>query len=85
MQSNDINESFSRSGGTHPLGAFDAELGRTPMHGQTIDILRGMAAKQGLPLAEFVRFHLDIVAYGVDGVQRMHAERIARMAVNLGV
>lgn len=36
-------QGFSRSGTTHPLGNFDAQLERINMHAQTIDILRGLA------------------------------------------
>lgn len=76
--------SFARVGGTHPLGAFDAQLERINMHAATIDILRGKAAVQGLTLSEFIRMHLDAVAYGVEGVQRMHAERVRRIVTNVG-
>lgn len=75
---------FARLGGTHPLGVFDAQLERINMHAQTIDILRGKAAAQGLSLSEFIRMHLDAVAYGVEGVQRMHADRIKRIVMNMG-
>lgn len=76
---------FTRTGHTHPLGTFNAQLERINMHAQTIDILRGMAAKQGLTLSEFVRLHLDAVAYGLDGVARMHAERVKRIVSGEGV
>ena len=73
------NQGFSRSGTTHPLGNFDAQLERINMHAQTIDILRGLAARKGLNLSEFLRLHLESVAYGVDGMQRMQAEHLRRI------
>lgn len=75
---------FSRSGQTHPLGGFDTHLGAICMHSQTMDILRGMAAERGLTFSEFVRLHLDVIAYGVDGVARMHAERVKRIVAYAG-
>lgn len=72
-------QGFSRSGTTHPLGPFDAQLERINMHEQTIAILRGLAARKGLNLSEFLRFHLESLAYGVDGMQRMHAEHVKRI------
>lgn len=77
-------QGFSRSGATHPLGAFDAQLERINMHGQTIDILRGLAARKGLNLSEFLRLHLESVAYGVDGMQRMQAEHLRRILTSEG-
>lgn len=70
---------FTRTGCTHPLGTFDAQLERINMHAQTIDILRGLAARKGLNLSEFLRLHLESLAYGVEGVQRMHSEHIRRI------
>lgn len=75
---------FSRSGTTHPLGPFDAQLERINMHAQTIDILRGMAARKGLNLSEFVRLHIESVAYGVDGMQRMQADHLRRILTSEG-
>ena len=40
-------------------------------------MLQRKAAERGVPLAEFLRLHLDVIAFGVDTVQRLHAERIA--------
>lgn len=77
-------QGFSRSGTTHPLGPFDAQLERINMHSQTIDILRGLAARKGLNLSEFLRLHLESVAYGVDGMQRMQAEHIRRILTSEG-
>lgn len=45
---------FARVGSTHPLGAFDAQLERINMHTQTIDILRGQAACNGLTCRSFL-------------------------------
>lgn len=75
---------FSRSGTTHPLGPFDAQLERINMHSQTIDILRGMAARKGLNMSEFLRLHLESVAYGVDGMQRMQADHLRRILTSEG-
>lgn len=75
---------FARVGSTRPLGAFDAQLERINMHTQTIDILRGQAACNGLNLSEFLRLHLESLAYGVEGVQRMHSERVRRILTNAG-
>ncbi len=77
-------QGFSRSGTAHPLGNFDAQLERINMHAQTIDILRGMAARKGLNLSEFLRLHLESVAYGVDGMQRMQAEHLRRILTSEG-
>lgn len=83
--SQDVNsEGFSRSGTTHPLGAFDAQLERINTHAQTIDILRGLAARKGLNLSEFLRLHFEALAYGVDGLQRMQAEHLRRILANEG-
>lgn len=75
---------FSRSGSTHPLGPFDAQLERINMHAQTIDILRGMAARKGLNMSEFLRLHIESVAYGVDGMQRMQADHLRRILTSEG-
>jgi len=77
-------EALSRSGSTHPLGTFDTQLERIWIHAQTVDILRGMAARKGLNLSEFLRLHLESVAYGVDGMQRMHADHLRRILSNEG-
>lgn len=77
-------QGFSRSGTTHPLGPFDAQLERINMHSQTIDILRGLAARKGLNLSEFLRLHLESVAYGVDGMQRMQADHLRRILTSEG-
>ncbi len=77
-------QGFSRSGTAHPLGNFDAQLERINMHSQTIDILRGLAARKGLNLSEFLRLHLESVAYGVDGMQRMQAEHLRRILTSEG-
>lgn len=77
-------DSLSRTGSTHPLGTFDTQLERIWMHAQTVDILRGMAARKGLNLSEFLRLHLESVAYGVDGMQRMHADHLRRILAKEG-
>lgn len=75
---------FSRSGSSHPLGPFDAQLERIWLHSQTIDVLRGKAAQRGMNLSEFLRWHLETLAYGVEGVQRMHADHVKRIVANMG-
>ena len=83
-QSIDLDSELSRSGSTHPLGPFDAQLERIWMHAQTVDILRGLAARKGLNLSEFLRLHLESVAYGVEGMQRMHSDHLRRILSNTG-
>lgn len=77
--------SFARTGCTHPLGTFDAQLERINMHESTIDQLRAQASAKGLSLSEYVRTILEVKAWGLAHVQRMHAERLARIVNNVGV
>ena len=76
---------FARTGTTHPLGTFDAQLERINMHESTIDQLRAQASAKGLTLSEYVRTILEVQAWGLAHVQRMHAERLARIVNNAGV
>lgn len=66
----------SRSGATSPFGKLDAELPKQRISGLTLSELQRKATECGVPLAEFIRVHLDVVAFGKDTVQRMHADQI---------
>ena len=75
---------LSRSGMSHPRGKLDAELGKVRMHSETVAVLQVMAAQQGMSLSEFVRIHLDCVAWGAEAVATMAADRIRRVGELVG-
>lgn len=69
----------SRSGSTSPLGKLDAELPKQKVSGLTLAELQRRASEAGMPLAEFIRLQLDVIAFGMDTVKRMHLERIEQV------
>ena len=77
--------SLSRSGSTSPLGKLSSELPKIRISEATDMVLRHKAAEEGLSLSEFVRIHLDAIAFGPDHVAMMAADRVRRVAANVGV
>jgi hypothetical protein len=77
--------SLSRSGSTSPLGKLNCELPKIRISEATDLVLRHKAAEEGLSLSEFVRIHLDAIAFGPDHVAMMAADRVRRVAANVGV
>lgn len=76
--------SLSRSGSTSPLGKLNCELPKIRISEATDMVLRHKAAEEGLSLSEFVRIHLDAIAFGPDHVAMMAADRVRRVAANVG-
>jgi len=75
---------FARGAATHPLGKLDAKLPDVLMHGQTVDLLRGIAAKEGITLSELVRTTLEARAWGRAHVEMVALERVRRITGNIG-
>lgn len=77
--------SLSRSGFTGPLGKLDAVLPKIRISTDTLKVLRHKASEEGLAFSEYVRIRLDCVAFGVDHVATIAADRVRRVGANVGV
>ncbi|HET6789010.1 MAG TPA: hypothetical protein VFH49_13680 [Aquabacterium sp.] len=80
----DDDVSFARGSSTHPLGKLDCKLPDILMHGRTVDLLRGIAAQEGVTLSELVRTTLEARAWGREHVEMMAMERVRRITGNIG-
>ena len=74
---------LSRSGSTSPLGKLDDELPKQRISSLTKSELQRQANECDMPLAEYIRVKLDVIAFGPDMVRRMHRER-ADLVVGMG-
>lgn len=75
---------LSRSGMSHPMGKFDAELPKVRIHSETLGVLQIRAAEHGVPLSELVRIVMECVAYGTDTAANVAADRIRRVGSLMG-
>lgn len=75
---------LSRSGMSHPMGKFDAELPKVRIHSETLGVLQIRAAEHGGPLSELVRIVMECVAYGTDTAANVAADRIRRVGSLVG-
>jgi hypothetical protein len=67
---------FARRGTTSPLGKVMSPLGTLRLRGETEAALRAAAARQGMPVMEFVREVLEVGLHGREEVERRHTLRL---------
>ena len=75
---------FSRGAASHPFGKLDDKLPDIAMHSRTMDKLRGIAAELGVTVSELVRTTLEARAWGPSHIESLAAERVRRIAGNIG-
>lgn len=67
---------MSRSGLTNPLGKMTVSVPAFKVSEETYDGLQALAAKAGVPVAEFVRKLVEVRVHGEDVVARLETERL---------